>query len=250
MCLKQSMPRMLILLIAACGAAGFAASAGGKLPDYDPASAPQGGTPSNPEAHSQELVAHVCEACHGKDGNSTDPSVPSLAGQGSGYLQDQLAGFQAQRRVGVMSGVAMNLTRADIRDAATYFSQQILRAGPIETANSSAVRRGRAIYDDGIASIDVPACASCHALDGAGLPSAFPRLAGQHSRYIAAQLRAFRSDNRLSTNTMMQNVAAKLSDDEIRAVADYIVGMQTDNERVRTGGRSKCITPEGTSPEC
>ena len=265
MCLKQSMPRMLILVIAAFGAAGFAARAGGELPDHGAASAPattpasaptnahastQDSTPSSAEAHSPELIAHVCEACHGKDGNSTDPSVPSLAGQESGYLQNQLVGFQAQRRVGVMSGVAMNLTRADIRDAATYFSQQIFRAAPIETADSNAVRRGRAIYDDGIASIDVPACASCHALDGAGLPSAFPRLAGQHSRYIAAQLRAFRSDSRLSTNRMMQNVSAKLSDGEIDAVADYIAGMQTDYERGRAGGRSKCITPEGTSPEC
>ena len=218
--MKPSAPRILILVVAGLAAAGLASHAG-ELPDHAAARAPakgrpdahastQGSTPSSAEAHAQELIAHVCEACHGKDGNSTDPSVPSLAGQGSAYLQSQLAGFQAQRRVGVMSGIAMTLSRADIRDAATYFSQQILRAGPIETADSSAVRRGQAIYDDGIAAIDVPACASCHALDGAGLPSAFPRLAGQHSRYIGAQLRAFRSDSRLSTNRMMQNVSAKL----------------------------------------
>ncbi|MDQ6780771.1 MAG: c-type cytochrome [Candidatus Eremiobacteraeota bacterium] len=243
---------MLILVIAAFGAAGFAARAD-ELSAHDAASAhasTQDSKQPSAATHAQELIAHVCEACHGKDGNSTDPNVPSLAGQESGYLQNQLAGFQAQRRVGVMSSVAMNLTRADIRDAATYFSQQILRAGPIETGDSSAVRRGRAIYNDGIASIDVPACASCHALNGAGLPSAFPRLAGQHSRYIAAQLRAFRSDSRLSTNRMMQDVSAKLSDGEIGAVADYIAGMQTDYERGRPEGRSKCITPEGTSPEC
>lgn len=188
-------------------------------------------------ANTHATVVDVCATCHGKNGNSTDPSVPSLAGQGSAYLANQLAGFQAQRRVGVMSGVAMSLTDSDIRDAATYFSQQMLRASPIETADSSALRRGRAIYDDGIASINVPACASCHALDGAGLPSAFPRLAGQHSRYIAAQLRAFRSDGRLSTNRMMQNISAKLSDEEIGAVADYIAGLQTDHERDRMGGR-------------
>ena len=245
--MKQSAPRMLILVVAAVGVAGFAARAG-ELPDHAAASAPANlpsnanantpeSTPSNPEVRAQELIAHVCEACHGKDGNSTDPNVPSLAGQGSAYLQGQLAGFQAQRRVGVMSGVAMSLTDSDIRDAATYFSQQMLRASPIETADSSALRRGRAIYDDGIASINVPACASCHALDGAGLPSAFPRLAGQHSRYIAAQLRAFRSDGRLSTNRMMQNISAKLSDEEIGAVADYIAGLQTDHERDRMGGR-------------
>src|SRR5665213_3501544 len=241
--MKRAALGMLILIVALFGAAGFAARAG-TLPDHAVARAPaksppstpadahavtQSSRPSNAEAHGQELIAGLCEACHGKDGNSPDPSVPSLAGQGSAYLQGQLAGFQAQRRVGVMSGIAMTLTRADIRDAATYFSQQILRADPIETADSSSARRGRVIYDDGIAAINVPACASCHALDGAGLPSEFPRLAGQHSRYIAAQLRAFRSDSRLSTNRMMQNVSAKLSDDEISAVADYIAGLQTNN---------------------
>jgi len=239
MVMKQSSPRILILLVAALGVAGLAARAG-ELPDHDAANArasTQDGPQPNAEAHVQELIAHVCEACHGRGGNSTDPSAPSLAGQGSAYLQGQLAGFQAQRRVGVMSGVAMNLTRADIRDAATYFSQQILRTDPIQTADSSTLQRGRAIYDDGIASIDVPACASCHALDGAGLPSAFPRLAGQHSRYIVAQLRAFRADERLSTNRMMQNVSARLSDDEIGAVADYIAGMQTDQVRERPGAQ-------------
>jgi cytochrome c553 len=248
--MKQSAPCMLILVVAALGAAGFAARAG-TLSDYAVTSAPakspasthadthagtQGSAPSSAEAHGQELIAHVCEACHGRHGNSPDPSVPSLAGQGSAYLRDQLAGFQAQRRVGVMSGIAMTLTRADIRDAATYFSQQILRADPIETADSSTARRGEAIYDDGIAAINVPACASCHALDGAGLASAFPRLAGQHSRYIAAQLRAFRSDSRLSTNRMMQNVSARLSDDEIDAVADYIAGLQSDHINGRASG--------------
>jgi cytochrome c553 len=183
------------------------------------------------------MVATVCEACHGKDGNSTDASVPSLAGQGSAYLQKQLAAFQEQRRVGVMSGIAMGLSDVNIRDAATYFSQQIPRSSQIRAADSTGLTRGAAIYIEGIATTKVPACASCHALDGAGLPSAFPRLAGQHSRYIAAQLRAFRSEGRLSTNTMMQNVSAKLSDQEIGAVADYIASLQTDHERGRPGGQ-------------
>lgn len=229
MCMKQSGPSILILVVAVLGAVGLPARAG-ELSDSEAA-----GTQSS--AH--ELVAHVCETCHGKDGNSTDPSVPSLAGQGSAYLQSQLAGFQAQRRVGVMSGIAMNLSSADIRDAANYFSRQILRGSEGRTTDSSALRRGQAIYDEGIAAINVPSCASCHALDGAGLPSAFPRLAGQHARYIAAQLRAFRSDSRLSTNTMMQNVAAKLSDDEIGAVADYIAGLQTNNVLGRAGVMSE-----------
>jgi cytochrome c553 len=229
MCMKQSASRILILVVATLGAVGLSARAG-ELPDGEAA-----GAQASTQSSALELVTQVCETCHGENGNSTDPSVPSLAGQGSAYLANQLAGFQAQRRVGVMSGIAMNLTSADIRNTANYFSQQILKAGTARAPDSSALRRGQAIYDEGIAATNVPSCASCHALDGAGLPSAFPRLAGQHSRYIAAQLRAFRSDSRLSTNTMMQNVAAKLSNDEITAVANYIAGLQTNNMLGRAG---------------
>jgi cytochrome c553 len=216
--MKHSASTLWLLVVAVLGAVGVSSRAGESTAS----------DVVDPQASAPTIVTHVCETCHGKNGTSTDPSVPSLAGQGSTYLRSQLAAFQAQRRVGVMSGIAMNLSNTDIREAARYFSQQILHAHPSRTADSNALRRGHAIYDVGIAATNVPACASCHALDGAGLPSEFPRLAGQHSRYIAAQLRAFRSDNRLSTNTMMQGVAAKLSDDEIRAVADYIEALQTN----------------------
>jgi cytochrome c553 len=174
----------------------------------------------------QTTIVNVCEACHGKYGNSTDPSVPSLAGQGSAYLQKQLAAFQAQLRVGVMSGIAMSLNETEIRDAARYFSAQIPQRDPLQVSDSISSRRGAAIYDEGIVATRVPPCASCHALDGAGLASEFPRLAGQHSRYIADQLRAFRSDSRLGTNAMMHKVSAKLSDGDITAVAVYIEGLR------------------------
>lgn len=216
--MEHSASTIWVLVVTVVGAVGLSARAG-EPPASDAVDA---------QTSAQTLVTHVCEACHGKNGNSTDPSVPSLAGQGSIYLRSQLAAFQAQRRVGVMSGIAMNLSDTDIRVATRYFSQQILQAHPSRTADSNALRHGRAIYDVGIAATNVPACASCHALDGAGLAADFPRLAGQHSRYVAAQLRAFRADSRLSTNTMMQSVAAKLSDKEIVAVADYIEGLQTN----------------------
>jgi len=207
--MKRSASILLLLLFPVLGAVGLSTRAD-ELADHD-------------AGRAQALVTNVCEACHGKYGNSTDASVPSLAGQGSAYLQSQLAAFQEQRRVGVMSGIAMGLNAADIRDAATYFSQQIPHTGPIRAADSTALGRGAAIYNDGIAATKVPACASCHALDGAGLPAEFPRLAGQHSRYIADQLRAFRSDTRVSNpNAMMREISAKLSDEEITAVANYI----------------------------
>lgn len=205
-------PTALILAVAMLGAAASTVRAGG-LSDHGAASMPV-------------VVTQVCTACHGKQGNSTEASVPSLAGQGSVYLQKQLLAFKSQRRVGVMSGVAMGLSDADARSAAAYFSRQLAQWNPHRSIDPQVSARGHVIYDDGIAANGVPACASCHALDGAGLPPEFPRLAGQHARYLAAQLRAFRSDNRLSyPDAMMHKVSVQLSDDEIQAVADYIEGM-------------------------
>ncbi len=171
------------------------------------------------------IVAHVCASCHGRQGNSNDPGVPSLAGQGREYLHKQLLAFKLQRRLGVMSGIALGLDTTEIDQAATYYSQQIPRWIPSGSSTPTS-DHGRTIYNDGIAANHVPACASCHALDGGGLLPAFPRLAGQHAPYLVDQLRAFRSDSRLSNpDATMRKVAAKLSDDDIRAVADYISAM-------------------------
>lgn len=211
--LKSSPLSAFILVFAAIGSWGFTDRADASL------AAPSSPVPA--------VVVEVCSACHGIRGNSMIPSVPSLAGQGSPYLERQLAAFQAQRRVGVMSGVAMNLSDADIRDAARYFSQQIPRPRFTRSIDRQAPARGERIFRDGIANKSVPSCASCHALDGQGLPPAFPSLAAQHATYLAAQLRAFRDDRRISnTNAMMRSVAAPLSDTEIDAVAGYIADMR------------------------
>lgn len=178
-------------------------------------------------ADAHALATQVCAGCHGPRGNSTNPEVPSIAGQVAPYLEKQLAAFKAQRRKGVMGGVAMGLSAADAQAAAVYFSQQAADWNPQRSAMASVPTRGRSIYVDGISSKQVPACASCHALHGEGLAPEFPRLAGQHADYIAAQLRAFRSHSRLSNpNAMMRAVADPLSDAEIRAVADYIEWMR------------------------
>lgn len=172
------------------------------------------------------IVAHACAACHGRDGNSVDPNVPSLAGQVAPYLERQLIAFKTQRRTGVMSGIAMGLSDADMHAAASWFAQQVAQANADPWPDSDALRQGAAIYRHGIAAKNVPACASCHALDGSGLPPEFPRLAGQHSNYLERQLRAFRSDSRLSNpNAMMRTISAGLSDDEIDAVAQYIADL-------------------------
>lgn len=172
------------------------------------------------------IVTHVCAACHGRDGNSVDPNVPSLAGQVEPYLERQLIAFKTQRRTGVMSGIAVGLSDADVHVAADWFAQQMAQPNPDPRPDSAALRQGAAIYRHGIDTKNVPACASCHAMNGSGLPPEFPRLAGQHTNYLEAQLRAFRSDSRLSNpNAMMRNVSSDLSNQEIDAVAQYITDL-------------------------
>ena len=172
------------------------------------------------------VVIHVCAACHGRNGNSVGPDVPSLAGQVAPYLERQLSAFKTARRTGVMSGIAVGLSDADRRAAANWFAQQVAQPNPDPWPDSAALRQGAAIYRRGIDAKNVPACASCHALEGSGLPPEFPRLAGQYTNYLEAQLRAFRSDSRLSNpNAMMRTISSDLSDQEIDAVAQYITDL-------------------------
>ena len=189
--------------------------------------------PNGDPVRGQALAKTECAACHQADGNSVDPSYPKLAGQSSRYLYDQLQAFKAQghrRASGIMGAIAVNLADGEMRDAAAYFAGQLPRPG---TAGPPPIReqllaRGQSIYREGISGgRAVPACASCHALSGIGLPPEFPRLAGQHEEYLVKQLEEFRSDRRDSNpNRMMSQVAHKLSDRDIQAVAGYIARMK------------------------
>jgi cytochrome c553 len=84
---------------------------------------------------------------------------------------------------------------------------------------------GERIYRGGIADRQVPACAGCHAPNGAGIPAQYPRLSGQHADYTAAQLTAFRDGVR-KNSAQMTGVSAKMNDREIKAVSDYIAGLR------------------------
>jgi cytochrome c553 len=190
--------------------------------------------PFGDAAQGKGVAETVCAACHHADGNSVDPTYPKLAGQGARYLYRQLIAFKAQghrRASGVMGAIAVNLTDSQMRDVAAYFAGKLAR----DTGTASApagprlLARGQSIYRQGIARAPaVPACASCHALDGNGLAPEFPRLAGQHEQYLVKQLVEFRSDRRDSNpNRMMAQVAHKLSDRDIQAVAGYIARMQS-----------------------
>jgi cytochrome c553 len=182
-------------------------------------------------AKAQQTATRVCAACHGADGNSTLAPNPALAGQHAEYTLKQLTNFRprdgkpAERPNAVMAGMVATLSVDDVRDLAAYFETQ--KPAPRMARDAELVKLGQAIYRGGILSKNVAACSACHGPNGSGMPSQFPRLAGQIADYTAAQLRAFRSGERANDpNRMMRAVADKLSDREITAVAEYISGLR------------------------
>jgi cytochrome c553 len=182
-------------------------------------------------AKGQEIAGKVCAACHGPDGNSPLAVNPSLAGQHAEYLYKQLSNFKskdgkpAERNNAVMAGMAAGLSDDDMKNLATYYAGQTAR--PRAARDPELVKLGRMIYNGGIAAKGVPACASCHSPNGAGLPAQFPRVGGQHAEYIYAQLKAFRAGERKNDlNGMMRTVSAKLSDREAAAVSEYSAGLR------------------------
>lgn len=172
------------------------------------------------------IVDNVCGACHGPDGNSTAPIYPNLAGQYPEYLEKQLTEFKAGvRRNATMAPNAAKLSADDIRNVAAYLSAQQPR--PHLAKDPVLVAEGQKLYKGGNPGSGVPACASCHGPTGAGIPVQFPRLAGQQARYVQSQLHNFRSGDRTNDGgKMMQVIARKLTDQEMRAVAEYISGLR------------------------
>jgi cytochrome c553 len=166
----------------------------------------------------------VCAACHGADGNSGTPAYPKLAHQHPEYLVKQLQEFKSGKRANaIMSGFAGTLADEDMKNVAYWLTSQKPKAGFAK--DKELVTLGEKIYRGGIADRQVPACAGCHSPNGAGIPSQYPRLSGQQSEYTAAQLVAFRDGVRKNSLPMSQ-VAAKMNDREIKAVADYIAGLR------------------------
>jgi len=172
----------------------------------------------------QQTVNNVCAACHAADGNSAISLNPKLAGQHPEYLQKQLTEFKSGKRANaVMSGMAGALSDEEIKELAVYFSTKPAALAKAKSNGAGSV--GEKIYRAGNAATSVPACAACHSPNGAGLPKQFPRLSGQHADYTLAQLKAFRSGERANA-PMMMTIAAKMSDAEMAAVADYIQGLR------------------------
>jgi cytochrome c553 len=182
-------------------------------------------------ARGQRIAGQVCAACHAADGNSVAAANPKIAGQFPEYLQKQLGDFKAQagkkaaRESAIMTPMAANLSDDDIQSVAAYYSGQKLR--PASAADKDLAALGQKIWRGGIAASSVPACAGCHGPAGAGIPAQYPRLAGQFAEYVAAQLKGFKDGARSNdANGVMRGVAARMTEREIAAVAQYAAGLR------------------------
>ena len=169
--------------------------------------------------------AAVCSACHGMDGNSVMPLWPNLAGQHEQFISKQLMDFKSGvRKDDTMTAMAAPLSDQDVADLAAWYASQKATIG---SANAEKAAPGEQLYRAGDASKGLAACMACHGPNGAGNPAAkFPALGGQHAAYTVKALKDFRDGKRSNDPAnMMRDVAAKMSDAQIEAVAEYIAGL-------------------------
>lgn len=213
------MKRSLLALLCAMTAIGAQAADAAKA------------APKGDASRGQAIATTVCAACHGADGNSQLAVNPKLAGQHPEYLFKQMKNFKAadgkpaERNNAIMNGMIAAFDEGQMRDLAAYFSAQT-QTGDV-AKNRETIELGQRLYRAGDLSKGLPACAACHGPAGAGLPAQYPRIGGQFAEYTEVQLKSFRDGVRANDpNKMMRMVALKMTDAEIKAVADYVAGLR------------------------
>jgi cytochrome c553 len=209
------------------------------------------------DAKAGAVKAGACAACHGLDGNPTDPQYPRLAGMPERYVAQQLALFKGGIRnsgmAAVMMPMAAPLSAQDMRDLGAYFAQQKAGAG---IADDSAIttgpyagmkfyEAGQKLFRSGDAARGIPACMACHGPSGAGKPGpAYPHVAGQGSAYVVRRLQEYRTGTTAEPDpklfNMMATVAKTLTDEEIQSVASYLQGL---HERGAEASDAAMATP-------
>ncbi|MGZ8357954.1 MAG: c-type cytochrome [Telluria sp.] len=209
------------LLVATLAVSGLVSAAEQK-PAVVAADAAKGATLYDSGDAARGLPA--CASCHGAAGNSTIAINPKLAGQIAAYTHKQLVDFTTpQRNQPVMTTYAKMLSDAEKRDVSAYLATQSQKQGAAK--DKDTVELGKRIYRGGVAERGVAACASCHGANGNGIPAQYPRLAGQHQDYTVAQLQAFKGGAR-ANSAQMTTLSQRMSDQEMKAVADYIAGLK------------------------
>ncbi|MBK9243578.1 MAG: cytochrome c4 [Burkholderiales bacterium] len=190
----------------------------------------QGSAAAKPDLkRGQEIASSICAACHGADGNSTIAANPKLSGQDAAYLLKQLNDYarptsdKGARVNSIMTGILGSISEADRLHVAAYYAGQPHKPGAAR--NRDTLELGQRVFRAGVPERGVPACSGCHSPSGAGIPSQYPRLAGQHAEYTIAQLKAFHDGTRRN-NLPMTQIAARLTEAEVNAVADYVAGLR------------------------
>jgi len=171
----------------------------------------------------QQIATTVCAACHGTNGVSPSPAQPHLAGQKAGYIAKQLAAFKSGTRVNpIMTAMAATLTPEDMQSVGEYFEMQ----KPVHSVarDKALATSGQKIWRAGNKQLGVPACAGCHGAGGHGIPAQYPRLAGQYPDLLLGWLKAYANGTR--SNEVMGPIAARLAEPDMKAVVEYISGLQ------------------------
>ena len=185
------------------------------------------------DANAGQAKAAICAACHGADGNSIVPNWPKIAGQHASYLERQLALIKGGgRAVPEMAGIVMSLSDQDMADISAYYSTQTSKPGMADEALRAT---GEQIYRAGNSATDIPACMACHGPAGEGNPlAAYPAVAGQHAVYTEKMLKGFRAGSMWgeddASSKIMTEVTLRLTDDEIKAVSNYMQGLHNTAE--------------------
>ncbi|UXI68203.1 c-type cytochrome [Tahibacter amnicola] len=181
------------------------------------------------DAKAGETKAAACGACHGPDGNSSDKQYPKIAGQQADYIARQLALFKSNKRVNpVMAGFAAPLSEQDMADLGAYFASK--RAVP-GNGDQALKARGEQLWRTGDTALGVPACMACHGPAGRGNSGAgYAQLSGQWTDYVVAKLKEWKSGTTWGTDDralIMPDIAKRLSEQDINAVASYAEGLHT-----------------------
>ena len=179
-------------------------------------------------APSSERLA-LCASCHGPNGQSAIPENPHLAKLQQSYFARQMVDFKSgKRKSPVMSGIVATIDEKEFAELAAYYFAQSPPAPAKGDAKLTA--KGKEIFYEGIVANAVPACSGCHKDDGTGT-NRYPRLAGQHPAYVVQQMLAYKTGARDNDDRgLMRTVAQRMNEDEIRAVAEFIVTMKGDEE--------------------
>jgi cytochrome c553 len=202
------------LTIAGVLLAGAMTAAGGQV----------GATAASSEGQTigEEKAVNLCSTCHGPRGISTSPEFPILAAQRPGYIKAQLEAFRAKTREekiahDFMWGIAGNMDDKMIESIALYYSAQ--PAAPPKPGDPALIARGKQLYEQGVPERSILACATCHGADAKGVAD-FPRLAGQHAKYVVKQIEYIQSLVRKAP--VMHGIVKDMTPDEMLAVAAYV----------------------------